>query len=163
MTFARIYLRNRKVILPTVVLTEDGFYMDVEPVYIVGVWEDDLREVLLEALQKENQKVETPPQSEEPGSVVLDAVGIKRWEAFEKGAVMYIVHGDTDRTTAYVTGRGSDGMWQRDQGKEQVFQPAKPQEIVQWLLDDMAMQPEHTRPEPSLPMLLPPAKETNIT
>lgn len=157
MKFSRFYLRNRKVILPTVVQTEDGFFMDVEPVYVIGVWEEELPDILRQTLEKENERVETPPPSAEPGSVVLEAVGIKRWEAFEKGTVLYIVHGDTEKTKVYVTGRGSDGMWEREQGKEQLFEPANIDDVVQWLMQDMAQQPEHTRPEPSLPMLLPPA------
>jgi hypothetical protein len=156
MTFLHFYVRNRKVIIPTVAQTDEGFFIDVAPVEILPVSRTtQLRETLTSAMTSGNKEVQTP-EAATPGSVVLEAVGIKRWEAFEKQSALYTIFSTTGSTTVYVTGRGDDGMWTQDKSNERVFAADTPKsDIVDWILKDIAQRPEANEPEARLPMLLP--------
>lgn len=164
MSLFHFYLRNRKVIIPTVALTEAGFYMDVGPVTVVDTAAvDKLKAVLMDALEGENPGIPTPEKAAKPGSVVLDAVGIKRWEAFERQSILYTVHITTKSVWLYVTGRGANGMWVKASENERAFPLSTPvPDLVTALIDDMTKQPEMTRAEPALPMLLP-ARDTDVS
>ena len=162
MTFTHLYVRNGKVIIPTVVRTEAGFYIDINPVAVIDVKDTEaLKSTLLATLQMHNPKVPTPQQQEEPGSVILETLGIKRWEAFERGAVFYTIHQGTGSIDIYTTGRGTDGMWIQDKGKHKVFDLSTPLlPVVNSIIEDMLAQPEAVRTEPKLPMLLPPPEKS---
>ena len=136
--------------------------MDIEPVTIIDMGDvQRVRESIVAALAAGNQQIPTPPRAEEPGSVVLDKVGIKRWEAFERDAVLYSVHCAEDGIAIFATGRGADGMWTADQDKKQLFDPDTPlADIAQTIVHNMLERPELAEREPTLPMLLPPPKET---
>ncbi|MBI4534554.1 MAG: hypothetical protein HY711_11475, partial [Candidatus Melainabacteria bacterium] len=127
-------------------------------VTVIGVDSlDDIRTSLLMALSQDNPEMPTPDVVTEPGSVVLEAVGIRRWEAFERGAVLYTLHRKASGITMYVTGRGADGMWTERKDKEKLFDARVPlEQVVELILEDVLQQPEVQTKEPSLPMLLPP-------
>src|SRR5262249_8516440 len=139
MSFFHFYLRNRKAIIPTVVMTGDGFYMDVEPVSIVPADKpDELMPALTDALGRGNDTVDTPDRTDEPGSPVLDKVGIKRWEAFERQSVLYTVHVSDQAIDLYVTGRGADGMWERRAENHRSFPLGTANEdVVEAIYEDM--------------------------
>jgi hypothetical protein len=156
MTFLHFYVRNRKVIIPTVAQTDEGFFIDVAPVEMISVGKTtQLREVLVKAMELGNPQVQTP-EAEGPGSVILEAVGIKRWEAFEKQSALYTIFSTKGNTTVYVTGRGEDGMWTQDKSNETVFPDgATSNDVIDWIIKDIARRPEANEPEARLPMLLP--------
>src|SRR5262249_20291680 len=119
MTLARFYLHGGQVIMPTVAQTEAGFYTDVEPVSVVDIRDAQLVKESMQAIfARPNPQIPTPAAPAEPGSVVLDALGLKKWIAFEKHAVLYTVHRRQDDTVVYATGRGADGMWIRRKDRE---------------------------------------------
>jgi hypothetical protein len=156
MTFLHFYVRKRKVIIPTVAQTDEGFFIDVAPVEMLSANRtSQLRDTLTNALTSGNKQVQTP-EAGDPGSVVLEAVGIKRWEAFEKQSALYTIFSTTGSTTVYVTGRGEDGMWTQDKANETVFPAETPKsDIIEWIINDIARRPEANEPESRLPMLLP--------
>lgn len=132
--------------------------MDTAPVVVINLQDlDGVKSALLLAMEAGNPVVPTPQQQEEPGSVILEAVGIKRWQAFEKDAVFYTIHRGQNSIDVYSTGRGKNGLWIQDKTKHKVFKLATPLcEVVNSIVADVLEQPESKKKEPSLPMLLPP-------
>lgn len=158
MSLVRFYLSKGQVIIPTVARTEAGFYADMEPVAIVNI--DDLKmvkESMLAVLSRENPQIPTPKHVQEPGSVILEALSIKRWEHFEKKAVLYTVHKGAESIVIYATGRGANGMWIEKAENNRCFSlETALEEIVDSVVADMLRQPE-SAPPPVL--LLPPPPE----
>jgi hypothetical protein len=122
MSVARFYAYRDVVLIPTVAQAEEGFYLDAEPVTICGIADSEkLKEELYAALARENPVVPTPEASDEPGSVILEALGLKKWLKFEAEAMMYTVHSSAERLEWYSTGRAVNGTWQRRQSKHMTF------------------------------------------
>lgn len=159
MSFFHFYVRNGKAVIPTVAITEEGFYLDIEPVSIVNVSDKELlKEKLLSAIASENPRVPTPERADEPGSVVLERVSVKRWDVFERQSVLFTIHSSPDAITLYETGRGQDGMWTRNIDQDTKFEPETPLPvIVEAIVAAIANHPEHRKPTASVPMLLPQA------
>lgn len=159
MSFFHFYVRKGKAIIPTVAITEEGFYLDIEPVSIVSVSDKALlKEKLLSAIESENLRIPTPERADEPGSVVLEKVGVKRWEVFERQSVLFTFHGGPDAITLYETGRNHDGMWTRKIDEDKTFAADTPlPEIVDAVITSLENHPDLKEPAASLPMLLPPA------
>lgn len=112
MTVLHLYVFSGKALLPTVAQTEDGFFLDVNPVSIVLA--DDapaFTSAFTAVLAAGNPLVAVPTGDQEPGSVLLEALGLKRWETFERQAIFYSIHCAADRIALYITGRGENGLW----------------------------------------------------
>lgn len=158
MSLVRFYVSESQVIIPTVAKTEAGFYTDIEPVAVIDIRDAALvRESLLAILSRENPEVPTPKRQDEPGSVVLETMGLKKWQAFERKAVLYTVHQSAESITVYATGRGADGLWMEDPRRHKSFALATPlAELVDYLFADMQALPEA---EPRAVLMLPPPRE----
>jgi len=130
--------------LPTVVQAEAGFYMDARPVKIIEIKDSDsLKIAIARALESPNRQVPTPRKSHDGGSVLLDALSLKKWSSFEQFAVMYTVYSTARYTTVYVTGRGSDGMWSQEATRLRQFHPSVPLAVLtEAIMQEMAKQPE---------------------
>lgn len=110
--FYHFYVRGGQVIMPTVVRTEAGFYMDVEPVAIIASAEAAaVTDKLLSILTGECQVVPTPDVQTEPGSCVLEALSLKRWDTFEKEAFLYNFESGGPAMSFYGAGRDGSGRW----------------------------------------------------
>lgn len=159
MSFFHFYVRNGKAIIPTVAMTEEGFYLDIEPVSVVNLSDKQLlREKLLSAIESENRQIPTPERAEEPGSVVLEKVSVKRWDVFERQSVLFTIHSGPNAITLYETGRSQSGMWTRQSDEDKKFVPDTPLlEIVDAVIASIESHPELRKPAAGLPMLLPPA------
>ena len=144
MAVARFYLYREKVILPAVVQAEAGFYMDARPVKILELTDSEkLRIAIAQALSSSNKTVPTPHESHDGGSVLLDALSLKKWSSFEKFAVMYTVYTTGRYTTVYVTGRGVDGMWSQEATRLREFHPSVPVTgLTDAIMQEMIRQPE---------------------
>ena len=162
MTLARFYLWSERVIIPTVARTEAGFYTDIEPIAVLEIKETTLlKESMLAVLSRANPEIPTPTRAEAPGSVVLEALELKKWAAFEKKAVLYMVHKRDEAIIVYGTGRGDNGMWTEKKSREKLFSADTPvSEIFEYVLGDMLEQPESS-PPPSPPMLMLPPPRTD--
>jgi len=158
---ARFYLYREKVIMPTVVQAEAGFYMDARPVTILPLKEADLLKIAIQdALASSNRTVPTPRKSHDGGSVLLDALGLKKWSSFEKFAVMYTVYLTGRYTTVYVTGRGPDGMWSQEATRLRQFHPSVPVAVLtEAIVQEMAKEPEARSERFGLAIIPKPEKE----
>lgn len=123
MSLIRFYTYRDKLLVPTVVRAEEGFYLDAEPVTVCDTAKDaKVRAEIERALAQDNEPVPTPPTSDEPGSVILDELGIKKWLTFEKDATMYTVQMSDDKIHYYSTGRAVNGTWRADEVRHMTFE-----------------------------------------
>ena len=123
MSVFRFYTYKDKFIVPTVAQAEEGFFLDQEPVTICDTSDETaVREAIDSAVNSQNPVVPTPQPTDEPGSPILEKLGLKKWLAFEKDAMMYTVHSNDDVIHCYSTGRAVEGTWRRRQSKHMTFE-----------------------------------------
>jgi hypothetical protein len=117
LSFVRFYRYRDQLVIPTVVQAEEGFYMDVDPVTVCDISEAErVREQLSEALNRSNEVVPTPSPTDEPGSAILDKLGLKKWRKFEAEAVMFNVYLNEKSIEYYSTGAAVSGEWKMAAG-----------------------------------------------
>jgi hypothetical protein len=152
MSMVRIYLYaiGQKIIIPELVETEDGFFVEVEPVRIFPVQDiNGWKSVIYSVLREGNIVVPTPEQSAEPGSPILEALGLKRWDDFERQAVLYTIHAGCRYISVYATGKNAEKRW-TNEGKERKFASQAPLGIVvEEVVLDIIKEPEAV-PKPML-------------
>jgi len=115
----KLYRYEDQVLAPTMVITEEGVFVETQPVHCVSINSPkDMRELLHELISSEigkakEEDLNNPEQPDSTSSqpVLLELLNIQRWKEFEKHALMYTLHRNGDTLTMHVTGRGSDGMW----------------------------------------------------
>jgi hypothetical protein len=127
MILIRIYLWNQKIVIPNVVQTEHGFFLDDSPIDVFDISSrDDWTKSLVEKIKKGNAIVPTPDGSEEPGSAILEKLDIVKWSTFERYSVMYTLHLGARYISIYQTGKGEDGMWQSKSSEPRKFDARTP-------------------------------------
>ncbi len=150
-------MRNRQALIPTVAQTEEGFYIDSGPVTVVELGDFSSFEcALLAALGQDNPRIPTPAPADEPSSVILEKVGLKRWEAFERQAVLFTVFKSASAIFIYSTGRGLDGMWTQSGAEVKLPVDTSDSQIVESVWQELIKLPEMNKRRETLPMLLPP-------
>jgi hypothetical protein len=118
LAFVRFYRYQDKLVIPTVVQAEEGFYMDVDPVTICDIAnESEVRNKLHEVLTRTNDVVPTPDPTDEPGSAVLEKLKLRKWRKFEAEAVMFTIYLNDNGTEYYSTGGAVGGEWKMSGGK----------------------------------------------
>jgi hypothetical protein len=152
MSMVRIYLYGvgQKIIIPELAETEEGFFVEIDPIKIFSVqdivgWKD----VIYRVLSQGNKMIPTPEQTAEPGSPILEALGLKRWDDFERQSVLYTVHVGPRFISVYATGKNQDKRWTTG-GKERKFASQAPLElVVNEVVMDIIKEPEAV-PKPTL-------------
>ena len=135
MTLLRVYIWNHKVVMPNVVQTADGFFVDEGPVEVFELAKTNTwANFLTKRLRSGNKMVATPDGSEEPGSAILERLNIVKWSTFEVQALMYTVHLGARYVSIYRTGKGPDGMWLGSATEQRQFDPRVP---LQTLADEL--------------------------
>ncbi len=136
--------------------------MDSEPVIICDTTSDaDLRRHVATALERTNPVVPTPGKTEEPGSAVLDALGIRKWRTFESESVMLSIYLTAAGIEYYSTGWPVDGEWRGGRGKHISLPPDTSEErLVDLIVQELKEQlPLENRTIGGGIMLLPPPTE----
>lgn len=92
--------------------------MDVEPVLICGISEDkEVRPRIEKCLLSTNDVVPTPDRADEPGSAILERLGLRKWRAFETDAIMFNIYLTESGVEYYSTGPAVGGEWKVGGGK----------------------------------------------
>lgn len=161
MSFVRFYRYRDKLVIPTVVQAEEGFYMDVDPVTIGDIADgDNVRERLFAALKHANEVVPTPSPTDEPGSAVLDKLGLKKWRKFEAEAVMFSIYLKDNGIEYYSTGAAVSGEWKMAAGTHINLPPdTAHSRIVDIILQALTEPPDENRGKSGGLMLLPPPSD----
>lgn len=160
MNLFRLYLytpdrHSRKIVIPTVVETTDGFFIDKTPIKIFDPADElSWKNYVFEAMSHANKVIETPERSESPGSEILEQLKIKKWSTFEKASIMYTIHQTSGYIFLYVTGKAADGMWSNVEEHIRRFHPATPFDWVLEALAQLIRQQETQMPKTAL--MIPP-------
>jgi len=81
------YLRKRTLYLPTEAKVKTGGYMDIEPVSIAPVNDENrIRSALKEVIGRGNPVIPEILRDDYPEPCLLKYAGVKSWGAFVKGA-----------------------------------------------------------------------------
>jgi len=162
MPMSRFYGYRDKVVFPKVVQAEEGFYFDTDPVTICDTTDGArLRELVYTSLQSDNPVVATPERSEEhnPGSPLLEALQLKRWQRFEAEASMYSIYLNSDKLDYYCSGNAVNGHWRNDQMRHMTLDPSAGLDpLVEYILADLKadMLARRTSSQTLPTLLLPP-------
>jgi hypothetical protein len=106
------YVRRGKVYLPTVALTDAGYFLDLEPVEVIDATDtEELTHSLTEAILAGNQVISAPTRTAHSQSVVSKTAGVKSCSAFEKGACCYSVYRKPTGYEIPALEQMSDGGW----------------------------------------------------
>ena len=116
MSIWKLYRYEDEVLAPCMVVTDEGVFIETQPVQMVSA---DSHRDIVELLQ---ELVETKPETAKESDlndpevkgtqpVLLEILNIKKWKDFEKRALMYTLHRSGNELVMHVTGRGPDGMW----------------------------------------------------
>ncbi len=114
----KIYRYENYVVSPRMVQTEQGVYLETEPVELVNIeYRASIVDLLIELLSSEPAVATEDDLYNEEGdrfsaqSVLLAALSLKKWQDFEKRALLFTLHKTTEHVNLHVTGRGADGLW----------------------------------------------------
>ena len=131
------------IVIPTIVSTPDGIFMEVEPVSVFDVTDlNAWKRHVVKALENGNAIVTPDDSTNEPGSAVLERLGLKKWHDFEVNAVMFTIHKGAMYFTIYSTGRDEKRMWTKS-GLERKFASQAPVSmVVDELANDLVKEPE---------------------
>jgi hypothetical protein len=158
LTFVRFYRYQDKLVIPTVVQAEEGFYMDTDPVTISDIADEaEIRARVYDALKTQNEVVPTPAPTDEPGSAVLEKLDLKKWRKFEAEAVMFNIYLNESAIEYYSTGRAVSGEWKMTAGKH-ISLPADTEHsrIVDIIIQELREEKESESGKGGGLMLLPP-------
>lgn len=152
MSMVRVYLYaiGQKILIPELVETDEGFFVETAPVKIFPVQDiSGWKAEVYKFLSLGNRIIPTPEQSSEPGSPILEALGVKRWDDFERQAVLYTIHAGPRFISVYATGRNEERRWTTGT-KERKFASQAPLElVVDEVVMDIIKEPEAV-PKPML-------------
>ncbi len=132
-----IYLRRGTVSIPTVAITEAGFYLDVEPVVVVPANDTSaLHFAIKQVIRTGNPVVPTPARATFPKPVVLRHVGERSWSAFEKTALTWSITENDGRFAITPGRRRPDRGWEDDAAqREPLPLGATPDDVARRLSD----------------------------
>lgn len=148
----RIYLYGvgQQIIIPELAETDEGFFVETDPVKIFSVQDIPAwKSVIYRVLSQGNPIIPTPEKTSSPGSPILEALNLKRWDDFERQAVLYTVHAGPRFISVYATGKNEDKRWTTGT-KERKFASQAPLElVVDEVVMDIIKEPEAV-PKPML-------------
>lgn len=116
----KLYRYEDQVLAPTMVVTNEGVFVETQPVMSVSIdAPDEVISLVKDTLETEAQAAteedlnnpDTPLRDLHSQPVLLEILQIKKWQDFEKRALMYTLHRLGSEITLHITGRGADGMW----------------------------------------------------
>lgn len=143
MSMLRVYIYSvgQKVIIPRMVETQDGIFVETHPVQVFDVSDiTTWKKHIYKSLMQGNAVVEAPEETT-PGSSILERLNLRKWADFEKYAVMYSIHRG-GLIQIYVTGKNKDGMW-TTAGRQRTFDGRAPLELViEEMAKDLTREPE---------------------
>jgi hypothetical protein len=144
MALVRLYLYKQQVVMPTVVETEAGFYIESKPVQVFKVTEvDRWKQHVLKAILRGNPVEPTPENADEPGSAILEHLHIDKWSTFERNSHMFTLHTGSRYISIYRTGKGDDGMWSQAGTEQRNFDPrASKEHVIEMLMTDIIQHPD---------------------
>ena len=131
--YCSFYLRKGVAYVPTTAKTEAGYWLAVEPVDVAPVGNaEDLRRLLLKAIDRGNPVVKTPTRQTFPPPVMQRYCGMKSLAAFERTAALWAISSRDDSYVIYPWRRSTQyrGAWEEDHDHRTALPLTTPQEEV---------------------------------
>lgn len=130
----KIYRYNKQVLIPKMVLSAEGAFVEVNPVLALPISDPDAIAAVLEKLLAGEPESASPddlndPDNKQAQPPILEYLGLKLWTEFEKKALMYTLFKAGQELQFYVTGRGGDGMWSLAGSEKRDFKLSEEQEL----------------------------------
>ncbi len=140
MSMYHVYLFEETIVIPQVVVTEAGFYIDDLPIDVIPV-KDIIKwqKLFYKMFIQENKSIRTPDSESETGSLILEKLNIDKWSDFEAKATMYTIHFSPGYTTIYSTITSEDKTWQVGQNIRKFASFAPISTIIQALTTEILM------------------------
>lgn len=133
-----VTFRARRFFLPTVAKTDAGYFLDVEPVYVVSAEDTPgLEAALGEVIARGNPRIPAPIRAEFPKPVVLGPAGVKSWSTFERKSVCWTITREGRDYMVSVTGRAPNGKWANDPAKTTIAGDLGPSAIVALIMQQL--------------------------
>lgn len=119
-----VYLRDGTAFIPTVVRTDAGFFLEVDPVAVISATDADaLQKAINQAIGRGNPKVPTPTRANFPKPVILKYAKVKSWSAFERNCLSWSI-AEKDGVYQLKQGRKrSDRGWEDDPARIEALPP----------------------------------------
>ena len=161
MNFVRVYVYLGKAVIPTVVRSAQGMFVDREPLKVIDCFDiPGIKEAVVQAwtqgiclMDETQENYDSEAETESPESIIAAAVGLTRWDKFERHAVLYSLYNGKDSIQLVSTGRADNGMWSKSGGLSLEFDPdTKPEILAEYLVDDIVNLPE-AKSEPPVKLL----------
>jgi hypothetical protein len=125
-----LYLRNRKVFVPTMGAVHKRLYRDIEPVAVADVSDaDGIRQALHATVARGNPPTPYYPRGSYPQPVVVKCAGVKTWSAFARGTSTWSIRGDDEKYKIIGYYMHTDG-WAEDPEQKVEFPPGSSIDIV---------------------------------
>ena len=140
-----VIVRRGKGYIPTQGQTEAGFYVSIEPVYIVDLDVKGLMHAFERVIAVGHPKVPTPTQQEwrTRADPVLKAAGVRIWYELAKDGASYTISWEENAIALYISRLDRKGRFVVDPAKTRVFSGDTPLRIlVEAILDDTRSRPE---------------------
>jgi hypothetical protein len=125
-----LYLRNRKVFIPTMGAVHKRLYRDIEPVAVVDVSDaGGIRQALHATVARGNPPTPYYPRGVYPEPVVVKHAGVKTWSAFARGTSTWSIREDDGKYQVVGYYMHPDG-WAEDPEQKSEFPPGTSIDIV---------------------------------
>jgi hypothetical protein len=166
MSLFRYYGFRDKLVLPKVVMADEGFFMDVEPITVFDTSDKAaIRKALSDAfddkLNNENETVPTPERwdTEDLRSPILVKLQLKKWLKFESQATMYSLHFYPDKIDYYSTGTPLNGTWNYQQARHISMARDESSSLLDIMMTDLETDQsrQSEKPKGGLVLLPPPS------
>lgn len=109
------YIIGQLVIIPTVSLTEDGLYLETEPVRTESLNNtEELVQKILGTVRQGYPYVPAPQPGALPRPVVLKYAKAKSWSTFERNAALWSISEEGGEFVIGPDARAEDRGWVRD-------------------------------------------------
>lgn len=145
------------------VQTEQGVYLETEPVVLVDIGVNGaVVELLTELLSSTPAAAQEEDLYNEEGdrfsaqSVLLAALSLKKWQDFERQSLLFTLHKTDSQVNLHITGRGADGLWSISKSECKTFDATLPDSklafiVASELVNAKVVEPPRLLGGPSLP------------
>ncbi len=140
-----IYIRKGKAYIPVLAKTDDGFYLNVSPVYTVDLDIENLANIIGEVLKAGNPRIPTPSTDEmrRLPQPVLQAAKVTSWKKLAQGGTAYDISERPEGYTLEFSKKDEKGRFVTDSYKTREFPLSTDlKEIVQAMFEDIHSHPE---------------------
>lgn len=116
-----IYQFKDLILIPTLAETDDGFFLETEPVEVLSKpTHDDLLSALQRVVERANPSIRTPPRDGFPPSVVHARAGVRSQREFDRVARLWVFESSAAGILLIPTVRGATGgfLHKRDEAEQ---------------------------------------------